>query len=400
MLETLLLSASILSAYQVVDTTTSSPAPLVDRDAITVSFGEESFEQFQVVHVSTPWAHKPMVMVTPLGFGPSWYESNDDYEDSLLGRLAYLGVDVWVLEQRRGTADTLPFGSCPDPFNPGAPAPVDCSPFGAWGIEDLADDAAFVRTLIPPGSTPTIGGQWTGAMAAMGIVDTDPAGYSGLLLWEGAIFTDEPFTLAKNSATCAAIEPIPDIFGADPTVANEQLATGLAQADPDGISPFPPQVLAPFGLVAGVATNLDLLHAIFIADAPTLPDRVAEGLVFMVGTIEDGPDIAELGQVFNIANTPPAAAYSSLGLLEEYACALGGDPEHVSNLDAFTGDVFAIGSDRGLVDELQDSLDAFGSARYAYADFRGEFGVHDLLWSDFRFEIDVEIALFNLIAQL
>ena len=44
-------------------------------------------------------------------------------------------------------------------------------------------------------------------------------------------------------------------------------------------------------------------------------------------------------------------------------------------------------------DELQDTLDQFVSANFAHSDFRGEFGVHDLLWSDLMQPIASEPGL-------
>lgn len=399
-MSTTLVLFGLLAAHNVTGSSTTSPAPLVEREVITVEFGIESFEQFQVTHVSTPWAHQPMVLVTPLGFGASWYEGTDDYLDSLPARLAYFGIDLWIVEQRRGTANTLPQGSCAgDPFAPNPP-PVDCSPFGQWGVDEVIEDIGFVRSLISSSLSPTIGGHWTGGMAAAASVDAEPEEYAGVVLWEGTLYNNEPFTLGKNAAVCGALEAVPDAFGADSTPAAENLASTLAQVDPNGLSPFPQAILDGFGLVSGVATNLEVLHALFVVDNPALLDRVSDGMVPMVGTIEGGPDIADIGQVFNIANTPPSGTYASLGILRDYACGLGGDPAHVSNLAAFEGDVFVIGSERGLDDELQDTLDAFTGARFASSDFRGEFGTHDLLWSELREEIDVEIFLFNLFAQL
>lgn len=402
MIEAILLQTALFTSHAVIDTTVTTPAPLVEREEITVSFGPESFEQFKVAHVSTAWSHNPMILVVPLGFGTSWYEATEEYHDSMLAHLAYFGADVWVVEQRRGTAETLPSFSCPSPFPlpPGAPPPsVDCSAFGAWGLDDVIEDIGFVRGLIGSSHAPTIGGHWTGGMAAAAAVDAEPEAYSGVVLWEGTLFTEEPATLAKNAAVCGFLETIPDFLGASSTPGDEFVVSSLAQAAPEGLSPFPPEILGQYGLVSGEATNLELLHALFIVDNFALLDRVSEGLIFMVGTVEGGPDVADIGQVFNLSKTTQGT-YASLGILRDYACGLGGDPAYTSNLAAFEGDVLVIGSDRGLVDELQDTLDAFSSARFAHSDFRGELGVHDLLWSDLREGVDLEIFLFNLFAQL
>lgn len=400
MLPSLILAAGLLASHEVVASTTTHPSALLEREVVTVAFGDAAFERFDVTHVSAPWSRLPMVLVTPLGFGASWYETSEQYRHTLAGRLALLGVDLYIVEQRRGHSGTLPVGSCAgDPAAP-VPPPVDCSPLGAWDFDDQIEDILFVRDeLVDSRRVPTLGGQWTGGVAALGVVDADPEAFSGLLLWEGTIYTQEPFTLAKNASVCSVLESIPDAFGADSSPAVEQLATQLAEADPNGLSPFPAEALAPFGLVAGEATNLDVLHAIFIADSPALLDRVAEGLVFMAGTIEDGPSISDIDHIFALSHAEPAPTYGSVGILTDYICGLGGDPTHVSNLAAFDGDVLVIGSDRGLVDELQDTLDAFTSARHTFADFRTGLGVHDLLFSDLRPQVDLEIVVFNAIAQ-
>jgi hypothetical protein len=394
------LHLALLASYDVSASATTTPAPLVSREAMTVSFGEEAFESFEIVHVSTPWAIRPMILVAPAGFGTAWYETSAPYTDSLLATLAYSGVDVWAIAPRRGTTATLPPGSCPgDPAAP-VPAPVDCSAFGQWGVADIIEDIAFVRELIDGPRAPTIGGHWTGGMLALAAVDAEPEAYAGLVLWEGTILTEDETTLAKNAAVCDALELVPDALAADPTPQAELLVATLAQIDPDGLSPFPQPVLDGYFLTAGVATNLEVLHALLVVDNFALLDRVSDGMVFTVGTVEDGPAVADLDHLYAYVAATPQSTYGSLGIFRDLACGMAGSPEHTSNLAAFEGDVLAIGSARGLDDELQDTLDAFTGARLVYEDFRGELGVHDLLWSDLRDGIDTELALFNVIAQI
>jgi hypothetical protein len=394
------LHLALLASYDVSASATTTPAPLVTREAMTITFGEEAFESFEVVHVSTPWAIRPMILVAPVGYGAAWFESADTYAGSMLGQLARLGVDVWAIGPRRGTADTLPQGSClGDPAAP-VPAPVDCSAFGRWGVDDLVEDVAFVRELVDGPRAPTIGGHWTGAMVALAAVDAEPEAYEGLVLWEGTILTDDEATLAKNAAVCDALELLPDAYAADSTPSAERLVAELARTDPTGLSPFPQSVLDPYFLTAGVATNLEVLHALLVVDNFALFDRISDGLVFTVGTVEDGPDVADLELMFDFLDAAPQSTYGSLGIFRDLACGLGGSPEHTGNLAAFEGDVLVIGASRGLDDELADTLDAFTGARFVSADFRGELGVHDLLWSDLREGVGIEIALFNAIAQL
>lgn len=401
MLAATVLPLTLFAAHEVVASSTTSPAPLVEREAITVAFGEATFEQYDVVHVSTPWAHRPMILVTPVGIGTAWFETSTAYSDTLLARLAYLGVDAWVVSPRHGTSATLPQGSCPgDPAAPD-PAPVDCSAFGRWGLEDLVEDIAFVRDeLLDSHRDPTIGGHFTGAMVAMAAVNAEPDAYAGLVLWEGTLYTEIESTLGKNAGVCDALSAVPEAYAADPTPATEALVTTLARTDPDGLSPFPQSALDPYFLVAGEATNLELLRALFVVDNFALLDRVSDGIVFAIGTVEDGFSLSDIGHVFRYVQSTPQATYVSLGLFADLACGLGGAPVHTSNLEAFEGDVLAIGSARGLDAELKDTLQAFSGARRRTGDFRGELGVHDLLFSDLRAQIDLEIAMFNLLAQL
>lgn len=400
MLPPTILHLALLSSHDVSVSTTTHPAPLVAREAITVTYGAQAFETFDVVHVSTPWAKRPMLLLAPVGLGAAWYETNADYADSLLARLAYLGVDVWAIAPRRGTSATLPAGSCPgDPAAPD-PAPADCSAFGQWQLDDLIDDIAFVRGLVTSPRRPTIGGHFTGAMVALAAVNADPQAYAGLMLWEGTLVTDDEATLAKNAGVCDALEAVPDALAADSTPAAEAMVTALAQTDPDGLSPLPQPVLDRYFLTAGVATNLQVLHAIFIIDNFALLDRISQGLLFTVGTVADGPEIADLSHLFRYVAVQPQSTYGSVGLFRDLACGLGGSPEHTSGLAAFTGDVLVIGSDRGLKDELADTVQALHGARRTSTDFRGELGVHDLLWSDLRHEVDAEIAMFNALAQM
>lgn len=395
MLESLLLQAALLSTHGHVTAPATNPAPLIQREEFTVTFGPEPFEEYKVAHVSAPWATWPLILVVPLGSPSSWYEATADYHDSLAAAVAYLGIDLYIQEQRRGTSATLPTGSCPGPFGPGT---VDCSAFGEWSVDDIIEDIAYTRdVLVSTTHKASVGGQWTGAMAAQAAVNAEPDEYASLIMWEGTMYAEDLATLGKNAAVCGSLGSLPDAAGASSAPGDETFASFLAQVDPTGLSPFPQVLLDQFFLTAGVATNLEVLYAVFIVDNfPVLLDRVAKGLVFMVGTVEDGPDVADITQVFNITNTVPQSTYAPLGVLEDYACGLGGSMLHTGDLDTFEGAVLVIGSDRGMRTELEDTADLFTSASFVHTDYRGEFGVHDLLWSDLMKPVALEIALFTI----
>lgn len=397
MITSILFQASLLlTTYEVVETSITNPAPHIEREVLTISYGPLPFERFNVVHISAPWTrgnpNVPSAMfIAPLGQPARWWEATDEYADSLPVSEVYLGVDTWIVEQRMGTEETLPIGSCPGP---------NCEVFGEWSFADVIEDIEYVRTeLIDAKNNPTIVGHWTGAMTAAAVINEKPENYSGVVLWEGTLLTDEPFTLAKNSQACAGLGGVPDAFAASTQPWAEVLAVKAGDNDPFGFSPVLQFFLDGYFLVSGVATNLDYLHALFIVDNPALLDRVSEGLVFMVGTVSGGPDVADIGQIINVVNDGVNVSHASLGILTDMACGLGGNTDYTDNLAAFTGDVIVIGSDRGMRDELQDTLDAFTNARFKTAEFRGEFGVYDLFFSDLRMDFDVEIATFSHIAQ-
>lgn len=391
--------------YEIVDVETTTPAPFLEREDITISFGDASFEQITVTHLHTkdfipsPF---PTIWVGPLGIGTRWYEQTfDDYKKSFAARLAYKGHDVWLVPLRAGDENTLPAGSCADPNNPTVPPLVDCSAFGQWGLADVVEDVEFTRTLIEGEKNPTIGGIWTGAMASMAVVNAHPENYAGAIFWEGSLYAEDPFVLGKNSAICASLDGLPDMFAADPTPQIEQTVIDLAVADPEGLSPFPQQALDPYFLTAGEATNIQVAWAIFIVDNfKGLLDRVVPGLVFMTGDLENGPAISDFNQLINVAQSGPRQTYGSLGILRDFACGLGGDPEHTADLHNFTKNVYFIGGDKGLEDEMVVTEALFTDAANVYTDYRDDRGAYDLYLGPERQEFDFGIFLFNYFSQL
>src|SRR5690606_15361739 len=81
----------------------------------------------------------------------------------------------------------------------------DCSPMQDWGVQTAVDDALFVEKLIGwavPGSKPIVGGLSGGSSAALAAVNQAPKKFSGLFMWEGTLYTDDPDIRDRNAGFC------------------------------------------------------------------------------------------------------------------------------------------------------------------------------------------------------
>ncbi len=330
-----------LAAYEVTPSQLTAPAPHIERQEYRVSFGEQPFEEFKAVHVSAPWSWRTMLLSVPLGFQAQWYEGAEWYGTSIPGILAYFGVDLWIVEMRTPTEETLPVGSCPTPF--------DCPELGQWGLPDLLADLDFVAEL-SGSEAPMIAGHWTGGMLASAAVSTKPDNWSAMILLDGTLHTDEPVTLERTGAICGLLSSLPISSGAD-VLAEIDLLQAAEAGDPEAIA------------------QLEYLFT----TADPLPDRISDGLRFMTPDEDGHPLHSDLEQLYRI-NAEWNPTYTPMGPFRDLACSFGDLP----GLADFEGKALLMCG--GLDQECWDTADALVNADVT-TDIDPELGVNDYVFS-------------------
>ena len=218
--------------YDIVSTEVSRPHASLERVVYEVEVDGEALNRFSVTHVHTRKGGRgdPVLLLSPFTLPGAFYEISEthSYAESAAGRLAKDGFDVWLVDQRR---TRLPPGSCE--------SGTDCSVMAGWDFDALSEDALFALALLKthhPRKKPVVGGFSAGSNAALATVNRAPREFSGVFLYEGTFYTDDPDIATHNDGTCAALESAIDagqVF--DPSAAVPGLVLNLAAADPNGV---------------------------------------------------------------------------------------------------------------------------------------------------------------------
>jgi hypothetical protein len=325
----------------------------------------------------------PVILLSPFGFPAEFWEitKTSNYRDGFAARLALAGYDVWLVDSR---LSTLAPGSCETGV-------VDCSAMAEWGLDTATDDALFVRDVVRafhPLKRPVIGGFSGGSSTAIAAVNRDPRSFSGILAWEGTIYTADPAIRARNAAFCREDDArlAAGVFF-DPAVQGFKALFGLATAAPNDPSPIP---VFPPG-----TTNLQaLLFALTVPD-PTNPLNFTASFIRLVGdpiaaalTYSDLPRVLGLG--------PLIGAYAPVRFIRDSHCAMGGlDSSFSSNLSAFRGDALVYAEGHGFGQMMIDTAQLMSHANVTV-------DVHpELAESDPYFHVDwVRVSLDPLVHWL
>jgi hypothetical protein len=227
-----------------------------------------------------------------------------------------------------------------------------------------------------------------GSSTALATINRRPYSFGGVLLWEGTLYTDDPDVRARNAAFCADDEALLDsgvVF--DPSVQLFKVLFQLAEADPNGVSPFP---FFPPG-----TTNLQaLLFALTVPD-PSNPLNFTDTFVRFAGDpIAATLEYSDLPRVLRFGDF--VGNYAPIAFIRDTHCSLGGvDTQFTDNLYQFRGDVLVYAAGRGFNGMMLDTATLLTHADVTI-EYRADFGE-----SDFYAHVDWEqVALEPLIDWL
>lgn len=352
--------------YDIVATEVSRPHAAIERVVYEVEVDGEPLNRFAITHVKSRRRGRadPVLLLSPFTLPGAFYEISEtgSYVESAAGRLAKDGFDVWLVDQRR---TRLPPGSCE--------TGVDCSAMAGWDFDALTEDALFALSLIKarhPRKKPVVGGFSAGSNAALATVNRAPREFSGVFLYEGTFFTNDPDIAAHNAATCTTLEAT--IAGGglfDASAAVPGLVLNLAAADPDGLFPLP---FFPPG-----TTNRQAMLLVF--GAPPPPGALSPTPTFVRNLVDhdtqsfihtDEARLLEVGPLFD--------AYAPLGALRDLACGLAGeDDRHFRNVGDFRGDVLVFVEGTGFGPAMFDTAALFERADSVEIESNPELGEAD-----------------------
>jgi len=365
-------SAQANNDYRIEAVRIDRPSAQLQRTTISVAVGNEELDKFDVVRVHkralTSLGDPPVMLLSPFGFQTEFWElTQHGYNDSFVARVALAGHDVWMVDNR--TADLAP-GSCES----GA---VDCTPLADWGVDTGVNDAMFVQKLVKllhPFQKPVVGGFSGGSSAAIASVDRYPNAFSGLFMWEGTLYTDDPVIRARNAAFCAADEALlADGVVVDSAVQGFKAILNLATVAPSAPSPIP-------GFPPGT-TNLQALVYAFSTPNPANPLNFTDGFIRVIGdpvtatfTYSDLARFQLLG--------PLVGNYAPVRFLRDSHCSMGGiDTQYTDNLSAFRGDVLVYAAGFGFGQMMLDTADLMTRARVT-VNYHPELGESDFYYHD------------------
>jgi len=337
--------ASEDEGYQVVGFHQERIGPLLLSEW-TVQAGDDPAARFAVHRLRKPSARPRGVLLLMPGGGSSFPLYTADEEDrigqSFAGYFATRGFDVWGYSPR--TFYLAP-GACS--------STVDCSGMRDWGMAAVVSDALYIRERIRRVHgriKPVIGGFSLGAMSTLAVINAAPRAWSGAILWEGMLYSEDPEVLAANGTACANVkDQIADgQIWDEATYSTLQTVYGLATNDPDGPSPLP-------GFEG--LTNRQAFFVLMTTPQPAPPGYVP-GYTLVAGSIEGLRFSSEerVGMLIGQFN-----AYEPMALIRDYTCALAGERTFTRNLGRFKAPVLAIQAGHGFGLWMNDNLEILGS---------------------------------------
>jgi pimeloyl-ACP methyl ester carboxylesterase len=361
-----LLATGAFSAYHVVSTNVSHPHPTLERVVYEVQVGTSPLNRFAITHVQKRSCHSEgsLILLSPFLLPGAFYEVSESggYQNSAAGRLADSNVDVWLVDQRRT-------GLAPGACESGA---ADCSVMADWNFDTYSNDALFALGLVKsqnPGGKPAIGGFSAGANAALATLNRAPREFSGLFLYEGTFYTEDPLLRQHNDAICTDLESkLAAGIVFDPSAAVPGLVLQLVAGDPNAVSPLP---FFPPG-----TTNQQA--ALFVFGAPPPPGAFAPTPGF-VRCIADFPT-----QSFVYTNQdrlelvgPLFDSYASVAAMRDLACGLAGrDDSHFDHVGAFRGKALIFVEGTGFGQAMFDTASLLARANVTI-DHNPELGEAD-----------------------
>jgi len=346
-----LLAATAFSAYHVVSTEVTRPTPAIERVVHQVQVGGNSLNRFTITHVHKRRANADgsLILLSPFLLPGSFYEISESggYAKSAAGRLAESNIDVWLVDQRHSG---LAAGSCES----GA---ADCSVMLDWDFDSYSSDALFALSLVKAQGggchgKPAIGGFSAGANMALATVNRAPSEFSGVFLYEGTFFTEDPTIRAHNDAVCTDLdERLSHGEPFDPSAAVVGLVLKLAALAPDELFPLP---VFPPG-----TTNQQAMFYVF--GTPPPPGALSPTPNFVRCTTDFAAQSFVYTNEVRLKLTGPLFEnYASLPALRDLACGLAGrDDSHYDHLSAFRGKALVYVEGTGFGPAMFDTAGLF-----------------------------------------
>jgi pimeloyl-ACP methyl ester carboxylesterase len=307
-----------------------------------------------------------LVLLSPFLLPGEFYEVSEtnEYGDSLAGRLARAGVDVWLVDQRRT-------GLAPGDCETGA---ADCSVLSEWDFDAFSSDALFATLLASldnPGQRPILGGFSAGANAALATVNRAPHWFSGLFLYEGTFYSEDPAVIAHNQPICSTLEQaVANGTYYDPSAAVFSAVVGLAAAAPNALSPI-------FGFPPGTTNQQALLY---VFSAPPAPGALSPtpSFIRMIGDFQNFEFVYSNQDRLTLVG-PLFDNYAPLSPLRDLSCGLAGvDDRHLDNLSAFQGDVLLFFGGTGFGQSMFDTAGLLSNAQSLSVEDYPDLGEADL----------------------
>ena len=330
-----LVSVSVLAAadktYRVVTVTVDAAVrqPLENVDTV-VQVGTNPVDRFTMHHVYRKHGTiKGTIILVPSALSNfNQYMLGEDHGKmrSLAESLARAHYDVYGYSPR--TAHVPPMGC--------SSGVVDCSVMRDWGFDAYLRDIEYIRAhAAARGEKPVIGGLSLGAILGLAAVNANPTGYSGLLMWEGMIYSNNPALIALSAQNCAGLRAAISA-GAYYDENTPSLLKQLAQIGEAATIPF---FGVPQPALSGTPDWIQLV-----------PDPTMTRYEF-----------ASFPRVFDFVMA--LNNVESLVMARDFQCSLAGDRTYSSRLGSFRGPVLAIEGGRGSGPYMQDTINLLGSTK-------------------------------------
>lgn len=330
---------SIASAsYTQISSSTTNPAGLVRTQTI-VQDGSNTVDRFEMTRVRrSSGPVEGAVLLLP--GGNTNFESYEIFEtgtyaNSLAGYLASNGFEVWGYSPR---SKGIPLGTCDVPFS--------CPYILNWNFATIANDAEYIRSQVVStiGVDPAVAGWSLGAMSATAAANRDPSKYSGLLTWEGMLYSANSTVVTANTVNCLT--------------AQTQLLAGVNNNSTTYLISVLPSAV--FQVVATTPLSA--------------PPSYVPSYTLLVGNLL-GYTYASVPRINTFL--PNFNPVESNVLAKEIYCSLAGDRTYTGNLGSFTKPVYTIRSGHAFGPYMLDQVALYGSAVKDTSNYQANYGHAD-----------------------
>ncbi len=301
--------------------------PLQKVDAV-VQVGTNPVNQFTMHHVY----HRHGLVKGSVILVPSLVNNFNEYmigeehgtREALAVSLAHAHYDVYGYSPR-----TSHLG--PHACTAGG---VDCSVMKDWNIGTYVRDVEFIRTYaMSAGYKPVVGGLSLGAFVGIAAVNGNPSGYSGLLMWEGAMYSTDPTVIELSSQNCSNLNAAISAG----IYYEENLPLTLKDLAKEGESATISFFGVPQPTVSGTPNWIQL-----VPDASATHYEVAWF-----------PRVLDFIAAFNNVE--------SLPVISGISCSLAGDRTYTADLGKFRAPILAIEAGQGFGPYMQQTIDLTSS---------------------------------------